>query len=186
MAITVTKALTSFKDVVLGKVDKVYFFAKAVEATALSSALTADMALPILDESLTFDMGAAEVTRVKLIDQTNWVSYAKKGDPDIQFQIPSFSDDIANTFGNKIGAAASNTTEKTSYQGYSDAPKKVTGALLFVGDDEKVRVLLPNVEIYSAAVLGDGDNPSYFNCVVTPLANTAGAVYYIGKSTAAE
>lgn len=185
MPITATKAQTTFKDVILGKVDKVYFFAKSLEATALSAALTADMGLPILDESLTFDMGAAEVTRVKLIDQTNWVSYAKKGEPDIQFQIPSFSDDIANTFGNKIGAAASNTTDKMSYQGYSDAPKKVTGALLFVGDDGKVQVLLPNVEIYASAVLGDGDNPSYFNCVVTPLANDSGAVFYIGKSTAA-
>lgn len=184
MAITVTKALTSFQDVVLGKVDKVLYFKAGLDADALKTAMTADMALPILDESLTFDMGAAEVTRVKLIDQTNWVSYAKKGDPDIQFQIPSFSDDIANTFGNKKGNAAPNATDKMSYQGYSDAPKKVTGALIFVGDDEKVQVVLPNVEIYSAAVLGDGDNPSYFNCVVTPLADTAGAVYYIGKSTA--
>lgn len=185
MAITVTKALTSFNDVVLGKVDKVLYFKAGLNADALKAAMTADMALPILDESLTFDMGAAEVTRVKLIDQTNWVSYAKKGDPDIQFQIPSFSDDIANTFGNKIDSvAAPNTTDKMSYQGYSDAPKKVTGALIFVSDDEKVQVVLPNVEIYSAAVLGDGDNPSYFNCVVTPLADKDGAVYYIGKSTA--
>lgn len=185
MPITATKAQDKFNDVVLGKVDKVYFFANPIKAAALSAALTADMALPVLDESLTFDMGAAEVTRVKLIDQTNWVSYAKKGDPDIQFQIPSFSDDIASTFGNKVGAAASNTTDKMSYQGYSDAPKKVTGALLFMSDDGQVLVLLPNVEIYAAAVLGDGDNPSYYNCVVTPLANDAGVVYYIGKSTAA-
>ena len=48
-------------------------------------------------------MGEADVTRIKLIDQTNWTSYAKKGDPDISFQIPSFSDEIASLLGNKEG-----------------------------------------------------------------------------------
>ena len=71
----------------------------------LPSALTGsfDFKLPILDESVTFNMGEADVTRIKLIDQTNWTSYAKKGDPDISFQIPSFSDEIASLLGNKKG-----------------------------------------------------------------------------------
>lgn len=147
---------------------------------------TFDFKLPILDESVTFNMGDADVTRIKLIDQTNWTSYAKKGDPDISFQIPSFSDEIASLLGNKKGASSTNAALGVKFQGYSATPKKVECSLLFVSDDEKVVVYLPNVEIFATPVLGDGDNPSYFNCVITPIPDSTGADYYIGIKTTTE
>lgn len=180
--ITATKNPSDLHDV-LGRVEKVFL---NNETNKAPSALTGtfDFKLPILDESITFNMGDADVTRVKLIDQTNWTSYAKKGDPDISFQVPSFSDDIASILGNKQGTAASNTTLGIKFQGYSATPKKVLCSLLFVSDDETVCVYLPNVEIFATPVLGDGDNPSYFNCVLTPIPDNAGADYYIGIKTA--
>lgn len=182
--ITATKNPSDLHDV-LGRVEKVFLSNKTNEAPS-SLTGTFDFKLPILDESVTFNMGDADVTRIKLIDQTNWTSYAKKGDPDISFQVPSFSDDIASLFGNKIGASASNTTLSTKFQGYSATPKKVLCSLLFVSDNGSVCVYLPNVEIFAAPVLGDGDNPSYFNCVVTPIPDNTGADYYIGIKTSGE
>lgn len=179
--ITATKNPSDLHDV-LGRVEKVFL---NKEVNKLPSALTGafDFKLPILEESVTFNMGEADVTRIKLIDQTNWVSYAKKGDPDIKFQIPSFSDDIASLLGNKKGAASTNAALGVKFQGYSGAPKKVLCSLLFVSDDEQVCVYLPNVEIFSTPVMGDGDNPAYFNCVITPIPDSAGADYYIGTKT---
>lgn len=179
--ITATKNPSDLHDV-LGRVEKVFL---NKEVNKLPSTLTGtfDFKLPILDESVTFNMGEAEVTRVKLIDQTNWTSYAKKGDPDIQFQVPSFSNDIALLLGNIKGEASTNSALGIKFQGYSTTPKKVECSLLFVSDDEKVCVYLPNVEIFATPVLGDGDNPAYFNCVITPIPDSAGSDYYIGTKT---
>lgn len=181
--ITATKNPSDLHDV-LGRVEKVFL---NQEINKAPSALTGvfNFKLPIIDESVTFNMGEADVTRIKLIDQTNWVSCAKKGDPDISFQVPSFSDAIASVLGNKKGAAASNTALGIKFQGYSAAPKKVICSLLFVSDDEQVCVYLPNVEIFATPVLGDGDNPSYFNCIITPIPDDSGADYYIGTKTVA-
>lgn len=182
--ITATKNPSDLHDV-LGKVTQVLF---STATNVLPSALTGtfDFKLPVLDESVTFNMGEADVTRIKLIDQTNWTSYAKKGDPDIQFQVPSFSDDIASVLGNKIGTATNNASLGVKFQGYSATPKKVIGSLLYVSDDGLVVVYLPNVEIFSTPVMGDGDNPAYFNCVITPIPDSTGADYYIGIKTTTE
>lgn len=179
--ITATKNPSDLHDV-LGKVNKVFYNAAVNTAP---SALTGsfDYKLPILDESVTFNMGEADVTRIKLIDQTNWTSYAKKGDPDISFQIPSLSRDIASLLGNKVGETATNTTLSVNFQGYSTSPKKTVGSLLFTSEDGLVCVYLPNAEIYATLVMGDGDNSAYFNCVITPIPDKAGADYYIGIKT---
>lgn len=176
--ITATTNPSDLHDV-LGRVEKVFLNKKVnILPTELTSKF--DIKLPILDESVNFNMGEADVTRIKLIDQTNWTSYAKKGDPDISFQIPSFSDAIASLLGNKKGASLENKELGSKFQGYSATPKKVICSLLFVSDDELVCVYLPNVEIFATPVLGDGDNPSYFNCVITPIPDSTGADYYIG------
>lgn len=180
--ITATKNPSDLHDV-LGRIEEVYLSTKTNQAPSELTG-TFDFKLPVLDDSVTFNMGDADVTRIKLIDQTNWTSYAKKGDPDISLQIPSFSDDIASLLGNKVGAAADNTTVGIKFQGFSTTPKKVVCSLLFVSDDGSVYVYLPNVEIFATPVLGDGDNPSYFNCAITPVPDSAGADYYIGYKTA--
>lgn len=182
--ITATKNPSDLHDV-LGRIEKVFLSTQVNQAP---SALTGsfDYKLPVLDESVTFNMGEADITRFKLIDQTNWTSYAKKGDPDISLQVPSFSDDIATLLGNKKNEAASNTTLGIKFQGYSATPKKVLCSLLFSSDDGNMYVYLPNVEIFATPILGDGDKPSYFNCVITPIPDSTGADYYIGKKTSGE
>lgn len=182
--ITATKNPSDLHDV-LGRIEKVFLSTKANQDPSKLTG-TFDYKLPVLDESVTFNMGEADVTRIKLIDQTNWTSYAKKGDPDISLQVPSFSDDIASLLGNKINEAASNSTLGIKFQGFSATPKKVLCSLLFVSDDGNVCVYLPNVEIFATPVLGDGDNPSYFNCVITPIPDDTGADYYIGIKTSGE
>lgn len=191
MATNITATKTPTKDLhdVLGRVEKVFFNTTPDNGDTALSGLTGsfDFKLPILDESVTFNMGDADVTRIKLIDQTNWTSYAKKGDPDISFQVPSLSRDIADILGNKMGTESDkSSTLGMKLQGYTATPKKVSGSLLFVSDDEQVCVYLPNVEIFATPVLGDGDNPSYFNCVITPIPDSTGADYYIGIKTSTE
>ena len=81
MAATEITATTNPSDLhdVLGRVEKV-FLNRAINQPPSALTGTFDFKLPILDESVTFNMGEADVTRSKLIDQTNWASYAKKGD----------------------------------------------------------------------------------------------------------
>lgn len=179
--ITATKNPADLHDV-LGHVEKVFLNLKTNQ---LPSALTNtfDYKLPVLDEAVVLKMGDADVTRVRLIDQTNWTSYAKKGDPDVSLQIPSFSRDIANLLGNKIGTESANATVGAKFQGYSSSPKKLAGSLLYVSDDNLTCVYLPNVEIISTPVLGENNNPAYFNAIITPLPDSAGADYYIGIKT---
>ena len=182
--ITATHNPSDLHDV-LGRIEQV-FFNNAVNV--LPSELTAnfDIKLPVLDESVTFNMGEADVTRIKLIDQTNWTSYAKKGEPDIALQVPSFSAAIADLLGNKIGSVAVSSAIGAKFQGYSATPKKVLGSLYFLSDDKLVSVYLPNLEIFATPVMGDGDNPAYFNCVVTPIPDSTGADYYIGIKSVEE
>lgn len=181
-AISATKKPSDLQDV-LGRVDKV-FYNNAVNTKPSDLTGTFDFMLPVLDESVTFNLGGVEVSRIKLIDQTNWTSYAKKGDPDISFQVPSFSQDIADILGNKIGTAAANTTLGLTLQGYSTTPKKVVGSLLYVSEDGLTCVYLPKAEIYATAVIGESDKPGYFNCTVTPLPDKDGVEYYIGRKSA--
>lgn len=164
---------------VLGNIEKV-FYNKAVNAAPTELTGKFDFKLPVLDESVNMDMGEPDVSNVKLIDQTNWTSYAKKGDPDISLQIPSLSDKIGELLGNRIGTALENAALKMKFQGYSTTPKKVVGSLLFVSDDELVVVYFPNVEIIATFSKSENDKPAYFNCKVTPIPDSTGADFYIG------
>ena len=110
----------------------------------------------------------------------------RRATPTFRFRFPHSPDEIASLLGNKKGASSTNAALGVKFQGYSATPKKVECSLLFVSDDEKVVVYLPNVEIFATPVLGDGDNPSYFNCVITPIPDSTGADYYIGIKTTTE
>lgn len=180
---TATKNPSDLHDV-LGRIEQIFFSADTNKAP---SALTGsfDVKFPVLDESVTLNMGEPDVTRIKLIDQNNWTSYAKKGDPDISFQVPSVSAGVGDILGNKIGTGAASTTLGTTFQGYASTPKKVIGSLLYMSNDRVTCIYFPNVEIYATFIAGEGDNPAYFNCAVTPIPDTSGADYYIGTKTPA-
>lgn len=84
----------------------------------------------------------------------------------------------------KTEAAISTAVQIGDYdytgQGYSLAPKKLSGALVMVSSDFLTGVYLPDVELF-ASFNGEGgdDSTGYFNVSVTPLTDANGAGFYI-------
>ena len=64
--LTVTTSLAELK-VLFNDIDEIYYKSGEIKASDLgSTALTTLMELPVLDEGVTFDTGAADVTRVRI------------------------------------------------------------------------------------------------------------------------
>lgn len=174
-AITITKTIEDLRKI-FDKVKRVYYSSTANLNLATLSELNAE--LPVLEDGFTFDTGAADVTRIKLTTGDNWVSFANPGDADISMQVASIEGSISDTFLDKKGSTVTmtNTLNGKAYsgQGYSTAPKKVTGALLLASEDGSALLALPNVEMYSNTVIESG-TPLYHNVQITPLNNSDGA-----------
>lgn len=179
---TLSKLRTLFNDV-----KKVYYLSKELKAADLGTEMTAFMDLPILEDGITLNTGEPDVTRIKIINGDNWCTRAKKGDPDISFQVASIAGEVNDLFMEKKGAvagAASIIIEGATYSGnsYSLAPKSVKGSLILMSEDQSSVIVFPNVEMYASLVAADGDNPAYFNVTATPMANEEGAdVMILGK-----
>lgn len=176
---TVTTQLTDLKTL-FNDVKEVYFKSGEIKTADLGTeALAMDIELPILDEGVNFDTGAADVTPVKLTTGAIWTSKAEKGDPDISFQAASVAGAVNDLLMKNVKTVASATgiIDGKTFSGaaYSLAPKKVTGALLMKSKDGQTIIILPNVDMYSSFVAADGDNPAYFNIAVTPMENSEGA-----------
>lgn len=182
--LAITKSVGSLKKL-FNKVKEIYFF-KTPNQTPASLA-TADMELPVVSDGVTYNSGAADVTKVKLTTGALWTSMAEAGDADISYQIATFASDIVETFLNKVGDASNPaaTISGNSYegQGYNLQPKKVTCGLLMCSEDKEVLIFMPNVEVYSTVVVEQG-KPGYINCTCSPLEDTAGAaIYFLSKKT---
>lgn len=150
---------------------------------AVSAIGTIDIELPVLEDGVSFNTGEAEVTEIKLTTGDTWVSKATAGEADISFQVSSVAGAVNDLLMNKVVTTqqtATATFNGYTYKGYgySLAPKKVTGGLLLTGEPGEAMVFFPNVELFSSLVLDDGDNPSYYNVVVTPLTDNSGAAFY--------
>ena len=185
MAITITNK-ESLKQI-FDKVSRVYYFASA--NTPLGSQ-TAALEFPVLEDGVSFNTGDPDKNEVKLTDGTTWTSKVKQGESDISFQVSSVKSTINELLmEKKTGAtitsvAFGNVTY--SGDGFSLAPKKVTGALLMQSEDKLTAIYLPNVEIY-ASFNGEGgdDSTGYYNVAVTPLTDSNGAAFYplVGTSS---
>lgn len=185
MAITVTTPKENLRQI-FDKVHRVYYFPDATKAL---SAQTGGIELPVLEDGVTFDTGEADVSDVKLTDETTWVSKSKQGDSDISFQVSSVHSTINDLLmEKKTSQAITAEYDGITYtgNGYSLAPKKVTGALLLVSEDKTTAIYLPNVEMY-ASFNGEGgdDSTGYYNVQVSPLTDSNGAAFYplIGTET---
>lgn len=163
---------------VFSKVAHVYYSSNVLNDEP-GTAITVDMELPVLEDSVSFDTGSVDKTEVKLTTGTIWTSKSTKGDSDITFQVASLNSAINELF---LGKDGDDTSGKT--HGYSLDVKKATGALYFVDETGKGLVVLPNVEMYGSLVLGEGDNPAYFNVTVTPTINSKNASIYIDVDAA--
>lgn len=173
---------------IMSQMKHVYWY--STPNTDVANIGTITMELPVLEDGINFDTGETDVTRIKLISGDTWVSRANAGDADISFQVSSVAgavNDLLMT--KKTNAQVTVTASFNGYtysgDGYSTAPKKINGALLLAGEPGEPMAYFPNVELFASLVLGDGDSPSYYNVVVTPLSNLSGVTYYVLAGTAA-
>ncbi len=184
---TITKGLSDLKTL-FNDVEEVYYKSTEIKSTDLAaSALTVDMELPVLEDGLNLDTGAADVTQIKLTTGTIWTSKAVKGDSDISLQVASIAGVVNDLFLSKGKAVASATglIDGSTYKGsgYNLNPKKVTGSLILPSNDRNTIIVLANVEMYASLVAADGDNPAYFNVTVSPMANSDGDEIIILEKT---
>lgn len=178
--ISITTKLEDLK-LLFNQMKEVYYVSKV--NSDLSTLTTFDMELPVLSDGVTFDTGAADVSKIKLTTGATWTSIANAGDSDIQFQVPSVAGEIDNLLLNKktktvVTMAATIDGETYEGEGYNIEPKKVIGGLFMRSEDRQTALFLPNIEGYSNFV-SEQDKPGYFNVSVSPLNDANGASIYI-------
>lgn len=185
MAVTVSTFKENLKQI-FDKVNRVYYFPDPTKALASQ---TGGIEFPVLESGVSFNTGDPDKNEVKLTDGTTWTAKVKQGESDISFQVSSVHETINNLLmEKKTNAAISAVFDNVTYQGngYSLAPKKISGALLMTSEDKTTAVYLPNVEMF-ASFNGDGgdDSTGYYNVTVTPLPDSNGAAFYplAGTST---
>lgn len=187
MALTVTNQLTSLSTL-FSSVKEVYFKAGEVKAADLGGAsLSVDYEFPVLEDGVSFDTGAPDVTQIKLTTGKIWTQKTKRGDSDISFNVATVDDGVnkllMNATSSEVAGAAGTFLAGETYggQGYNLDPKVVTGALILYSEDRSTIIALPNAYIVSSLNAADSDNPAYFKLVVTPRANTEGDEIFILK-----
>ena len=192
MANIVTTTKDTLKKI-FDKVHRVYYFADNKTAQGVVKPLgqlTNGVEFPVLEDGVTFNTGDPDKSEVKLTDGTTWTSKVSQGESDISFQVSSVHSTIMDLLMEKktdaaIGTAVQIGDYDYTGQGYSLAPKKLSGALVMVSSDFLTGVYLPDVELF-ASFNGEGgdDSTGYFNVSVTPLTDANGAGFYILSGTA--
>ena len=187
MANIVTTTKDTLKKI-FDKVHRVYYFADNKTAQGVVKPLgqlTNGVEFPVLEDGVTFNTGDPDKSEVKLTDGSTWTSKVSQGESDISFQVSSVHSTIMDLLmEKKTEAAISTAVQIGDYdytgQGYSLAPKKLSGALVMVSSDFLTGVYLPDVELF-ASFNGEGgdDSTGYFNVSVTPLTDANGAGFYI-------
>lgn len=185
MALTVTKNIDNL-GTIFSSVNQVFFKAGELKAADLKTALTVDLELPIIEDSVGFNTGEPDVTQIKLINGKIWSQKTKRGDSDISFNVASIDGAVNDLLLNKqnsteIESGAGVLSEKTEdatvvYKGdaYDLDPKVVLGSLIFKSEDKSTIIVLPYAHIVSSFNASDGDNPAYFKVVVTPRPSSEG------------
>ena len=100
-AITVTTELDDLR-VLFNQMDEIYYKSTPIASTDIATSLTVDMEWPVLEDGVSFDTGAADVTEIKLTTQAIWTTKAVKGDADISFQVASIKGTINDIFMDKV------------------------------------------------------------------------------------
>lgn len=186
MAANENKKTLSDLHEVMELMGEAYFFKKELKASDLTTTedilSTCDFEMPLGDDGVTFEIGDPDITRKKITEGRNWIIYAKRGDDNITFQVPSFADPVNELFMNKkTSADASVKVGVDTYKGggYSLTPKKVVGSWLFCNPDHSIAVILPNTENYGTLKGAQGDSEGYYNVAVTPMSNSGDVDIYI-------
>ena len=184
MAVTVSTYKENLKKI-FDKVNRVYYFPDPTKAL---SSQTGGIELPVLESGVTFNTGDPDKNEVKLTDGTVWTSKVKQGESDISFHVSSVHSTINELLmEKKANSSITAQFEGVTYtgDGFSLAPKKISGALLMTSEDKTTAVYLPNVEMF-ASFNGEGgdDSTGYYNVAVTPLTDAKGAAFYPLSGTA--
>lgn len=185
------KKLTDLRKV-MEMMGEAYFYERELKPADLTETTnildSADYEMPISEEGVTFEVGDPDITKKKITEGRNWITYAKRGDDNITFQVPSFDDSINELWLTKATTAAVKTkVGDDSYEGagYQLKPKKVIGSWVFRNPEHTITVILPNTENYGTFKGAQGDNEGYYNVAVTPMANSGDVdVYILHKTTA--
>ena len=198
--ISITTKLEELK-VLFNQMKEVYYVSKVNSDLATLAAF--DMELPVLSDGVTFDTGAADVSKIKLTTGATWTSIANAGDSDIQFQVPSVAGKINDLLLNKKAETVTMTAtidgETYEGEGYNIEPKKVIGGLFMRSEDRQTALFLPNVEGYSNFVseqdkpvmkyrvtIKSGCNPSTGETLLTNEQATFSYIDYLGRDAEAE
>ncbi|MBQ0113672.1 MAG: hypothetical protein KBT03_11120 [Bacteroidales bacterium] len=168
------------------KLKNVYYNSDPITASTLSSqtGIQCELEFPVLSDGVSVNTGDAEVQEIKITTGSIWTSRADKGDSDISFQVASIDGKINDLFLTKKNNKSVSGIEimnlgTFSGESYDLDVNKVTGSLILTDDNGQTVLILTNVEMYASLVVGDGDNPAYFNVTVTPSNNTDGAAIMI-------
>lgn len=148
---------------------------------------SADFEMPLGDDGVTFEIGDPDITRKKITEGRTWITYAKRGDDNITFQVPSFADKMNELWLNKVTSTAVKAkvdADALTGAGYALKPKKVVGGWIFRNPEHTMAVILPITECYGTFKGGQGDNNGYYNVSVTPKANSGNVELYILHKTA--
>ena len=110
MAANENKKTLSDLQQVMELMGEAYFFKKELNASDLTNTedilATADFEMPLGEDGVTFDVGDPDITKKKITEGRNWITFAKRGDDDISFQVPSFADPVNELFLNKETTSA--------------------------------------------------------------------------------
>lgn len=186
MALTVKKNIDNL-GTIFSSVNQVFFKAGELKSGDLATALTVDLELPIIEDSISFNTGEPDVTQIKLISGKIWSQKTKRGDSDISLNVASIDGSVNDLLLNKqngtteieagegvLSESTEDATVKYAGNAYDLDPKVVLGSLIFKSEDKSTIIVLPYAHIVSSFNASDGDNPAYFKLVVTPRPNSQG------------
>ena len=176
----ITKATSLQK--VFNDVEEVLVTAAGKQVIASTVPTEALTELPVIEGSVSINMGEAEVSFVKTTTGKVWCSKVKGGDPEFTMQIPSLAGKVNEMFLNAIeGDVKPELTGigKFTGKGYNTQPKMVNCAVYLPSADRSAMFVFPNVEIYATLVPVEGDNCAYFNLKCTIKDNAEGVNVYI-------
>lgn len=183
--------LTGFAAIstILDDLKKVYFCANVIDSAEALSGSVELQQLPITEDGVTLNFGAANLTYKKLNTGEVWGSTVDRDDPEVAFNVASVNDTINSMFMGKLAEDAAETVELDgnayAAQGYASTLEAKVGSLWLPAENGEGWVVLPNVKMYGGLNGTDDSNTAYYAVSVTPQTNKAGASLYLLTKKAA-
>lgn len=189
MAVNADKVTLNDLQKVMELMGEAYFYKREIKPADLVDTEDildqADFEMPLGDDGVNFEIGDPDITRKKITEGRNWITFAKRSDDDISFQVPSFADKMNELWMSKAASDVKAKVGTDSYAGagYQLKPKKVVGSWIFRNPEHTIVVILPNTENYGTPKGATGDTEGYYNVSTIPMANSGNVDLYILHKT---